>query len=111
MAGGSAPAWVYMLRCADGSLYTGWTVDLERRLREHHSGPRSLCRYTYSRRPVELAAAFPAGTPTEARREEARIKGLTAGAKRSLAAGSPLGSYAARAAAGMERPARSQAKA
>ena len=49
-------AYVYMLRCADGSLYTGWTVDVERRLAAHRSGAGS--RYTRSRLPVELAACF-----------------------------------------------------
>ena len=33
-----APAWVYLLRCADGSLYGGWTNDLARRLKAHRSG-------------------------------------------------------------------------
>jgi putative endonuclease len=42
----------YMLRCADGSLYTGWTKDLERRLRTHNAGKGA--KYTRSRLPVEL---------------------------------------------------------
>ena len=46
-------AWVYILRCGDGSLYTGWTADLDRRLRAHAAGTAS--RYTRSRLPVELA--------------------------------------------------------
>lgn len=46
-----------MLRCRDGSLYTGWTVDLERRLACHRAGVAS--RYTASRLPVELALAVP----------------------------------------------------
>ena len=45
-------AWVYILRCADGTLYTGWTVDVERRLAAHGAGTAS--RYTRSRLPVEL---------------------------------------------------------
>ena len=49
-------AWVYILRCGDGSLYTGWTVDLERRLARHRAGTAS--RYTRSRLPVELLASF-----------------------------------------------------
>lgn len=67
-------AWVYMLRCRDGSLYTGWTTDLERRLARHQSGVAS--KYTASRRPVELAVALPMPDRTAARREEARIKRL-----------------------------------
>jgi putative endonuclease len=47
-----AEAWVYMLRCVDGPLYTGWTVDLQRRLASHQAGTAS--RYTASRLPVEL---------------------------------------------------------
>jgi len=42
-----------MVECADGSLYTGWTFDLERRLREHNEGTGGA-KYTYSRRPVKL---------------------------------------------------------
>ena len=45
-------AWVYMLRCADGSLYTGWSTDVQRRLARHRAGTAS--RYTASRLPVEL---------------------------------------------------------
>jgi putative endonuclease len=67
-------AWVYMLRCRDGSLYTGWTTDLERRLARHQAGAAS--KYTASRLPVELAVALPMPDRTAARREEARIKRL-----------------------------------
>jgi putative endonuclease len=79
-------AWVYLLRCRDGSLYTGWTIDLDRRLARHQAG--SASRYTASRRPVEIAVAFPMGSRTEARREEARIKRLDRAAKLALIAGS-----------------------
>lgn len=65
---------VYMLRCADGSLYTGWTVDLDRRLAAHAAGTAS--RYTRSRLPVALAAAWPMPDRSAAMREEARIKRL-----------------------------------
>jgi putative endonuclease len=77
-------AWVYLLRCADGSLYCGWTTDLERRLRAHAGGRAS--RYTRSRRPVELAAALAMPDRAAARREEARIKRLPRTAKLALAA-------------------------
>ena len=40
-----APAWAYMLRCADGSLYSGWTNDLARRLKAHNGGAHGA-RYT-----------------------------------------------------------------
>jgi putative endonuclease len=75
-------AWVYLLRCRDGSLYTGWTIDLERRLARHRDGTAS--RYTASRLPIELAAAMPMPDRTSARREEARIKRLPRTAKLAL---------------------------
>jgi putative endonuclease len=75
-------AWVYLLRCRDGSLYTGWTVDLERRLARHRAGTAS--RYTASRLPVELELALPMADGTTARREEARIKRLTRAATLAL---------------------------
>ena len=75
-------AWVYLLRCGDGSLYTGWTTDVERRLARHQAGTAS--RYTASRLPVELAVAIPMPDRTSARREEARIKRLSRGAKLAL---------------------------
>jgi putative endonuclease len=76
-------AWVYILRCADGSLYTGWTVDVERRLASHRAGAGS--RYTRSRLPVELLASFAMTDASAARREEARIKRLTRAQKLALA--------------------------
>jgi putative endonuclease len=75
-------SWVYVLRCRDGSLYTGWTVDLERRLARHRSGTAS--RYTASRLPVELELAIPMADRTAALREEARIKRLPRQAKLAL---------------------------
>jgi putative endonuclease len=77
-------AWVYLLRCADGSLYTGWSTDVERRLARHRSGRAS--RYTASRLPVELALTLPMSDRTAARREEARIKALDRAGKLALIA-------------------------
>jgi len=77
-----AEAWVYILRCRDGSLYTGWTNDLERRLARHADGKAS--RYTASRLPVELAASWPMPDRGAAMREEARIKGLGRAGKLAL---------------------------
>lgn len=88
-------AWVYMLRCSDGSLYTGWSTDLTRRLARHRAGKAS--RYTASRLPVELAFAAPMTDRTAARREEARIKTLDRAGKLALIAAS--GGSAAHAAA------------
>jgi len=69
------PAHVYLLRCADGTLYCGWTTDVARRLREHESGKASY--YTRSRRPVALAWSKPMPTRGDALREEYRIKRLS----------------------------------
>ena len=82
-----ADAFVYILRCADGSLYTGWTVDLERRLAAHAAGTGS--RYTRARLPVTLAASWELEDRTAARREEARIKALSRAEKLSLLEGAP----------------------
>jgi len=64
--------YTYILRCADGSLYCGWTNDLEKRLAAHNAGTASKC--TRVRRPVELKyfELFP--TPEEAQSREYRIK-------------------------------------
>jgi putative endonuclease len=80
-------AWVYLLRCRDDSLYTGWTVDLERRLARHRAGRAS--RSTASRLPIELELAIPMPHRTAARREEARIKRLSRSAKLALVASPP----------------------
>jgi putative endonuclease len=75
-------AWVYVLRCRDGSLYTGWTNDPTQRFARHAAGKAS--RYTASRLPVELAAAWPMPDRRSAMREEARIKRLSRPAKLAL---------------------------
>lgn len=67
-------AYTYMLQCADGTLYTGWTTNLERRLRTHEAGKAS--RYTRSRLPVTLVYHQEHSTPQDARREEAFIRRL-----------------------------------
>lgn len=79
-----ADAWVYMLRCRDGSLYTGWSTDVQRRLRRHRAGNAS--RYTASRLPVELVYEAAMADRRAARREEARIKALDRRAKLALIA-------------------------
>ena len=75
-------AFVYLLRCADGTLYCGWSTDPERRLRQHQAGTAS--RYTRTRRPVELVYRREFATRSEAMREEARIKRLPPAEKRRL---------------------------
>ena len=76
-------AFVYLLRCADGSLYCGWSTDPERRLRQHQAGTAS--RYTRRRLPVELVYTREFATRSEAMREEVRIKRLRPADKRRLA--------------------------
>jgi putative endonuclease len=75
-------AWVYILRCRDGSLYTGWTVDVPRRVAQHSAGKAS--RYTRARLPIELAASFPMATAQAARQREARIKRMRRAQKLTL---------------------------
>ena len=81
-------AYVYLLRCGDGSLYCGWTSDIGRRLAAHRAGRAS--RYTASRLPVELVLAEPMADRGAARREEARIKRLPRGEKLALVAAARL---------------------
>ena len=83
-----ADAWVYMLRCADGSLYTGWSTDVQRRLAAHSAGKAS--KYTASRLPAKLVFARPMRDPASARREEARIKALDRAGKLALIAEASL---------------------
>lgn len=90
------PAFVYLLRCGDGSLYCGWSVDVDRRLAAHRSGRGS--RYTAGRLPVELAAAWRTETATVARRLEVQIKRLPRAQKERLVAGEGLPQAAVRSA-------------
>ena len=67
--------WVYMLRCGDGSLYTGWTNDLARRLRAHQAGKGG--KYTRSRLPVALVWHEDCASREEAMSREWHLKRLT----------------------------------
>jgi len=78
-------AWVYLLRCADGSLYCGWTSDLRVRLLAHGAGRGA--RYTRGRLPVELAWARAMPDRGAARRAEARVKALPRTQKLALGKG------------------------
>jgi putative endonuclease len=78
-------AFVYLLRCADDTLYCGWTNDVDRRLAAHSAG--SASRYTRSRLPVELAAVMEVEDRSAALREEARIKRLPRAEKLRLVGG------------------------
>jgi len=76
-----------MLRCADGSLYTGIARDVTRRVEEHNSKGRLAARYTRSRRPVVLVYREPAATRSAASKREYRIKQMTRGDKLQLVQG------------------------
>ena len=67
-----APAYVYMVRCADGSLYTGWTTDVARRVAEHNAGRGAA--YTRQRGPVELVYSETLPDRSAALRREEEIK-------------------------------------
>lgn len=75
-----------MVRCSDGTLYTGIAKDLEKRIKAHNSG-QDGARYTRSRRPVKLVYAERAGSRSEAARLEYRIKKMTRLKKLELAKG------------------------
>ena len=74
--------YVYLLRCGDGSLYTGYTDDVERRLAVHQSGKGA--KYTRSRLPVELVYSEELPDKSAALRREAAIKKLTREKKLAL---------------------------
>ena len=76
---------LYVLRCSDGSLYTGHTDDLQSRMRQHDAGEG--CEYTRDRRPVELIWTCEFGTRQEAFERERQIKRWSAAKKRALIEG------------------------
>ena len=79
----SADPWfVYILRCADGSLYTGIAKDVKRRCQQHNAGTAS--RYTRSRRPTKLVWQEAQPTQSSALKREAAIKALTRRLKLAL---------------------------
>lgn len=78
--------YVYIVSCRDGTLYTGITTDLTRRLTAHNWG-RDGARYTRSRRPVQLVFSEPAPCHSEAARREWEIKRMTVAQKMALIRG------------------------
>ena len=78
------PYLVYLLRCADGSLYTGVTTCLARRVKAHNSGRGA--KYTRSRRPVTAVYAEPQPNKGDALRRERAIKSLSHAEKEALTA-------------------------
>lgn len=80
------PFSLYLIRCADGSLYTGITVDVARRLRQHRSGA-SGAKYLRGRGPLQVVFSEVVGDRSEASRLEHRVKRLDRGDKEALVAG------------------------
>jgi len=74
--------YVYILKCNDNTYYTGYTVDLERRLEEHQLG--LACKYTRGRTPVELVYWENLATKSEAMQRECQIKKLNRSEKQRL---------------------------
>ncbi|MCI5700614.1 MAG: GIY-YIG nuclease family protein [Lachnospiraceae bacterium] len=74
--------YTYILKCSDGSLYTGWTNDLEKRIAAHNAGKGA--KYTKSRRPVILVYYEAFETKEEAMQREYRIKRLPRAEKEKL---------------------------
>ncbi len=76
--------FTYFVRCADGTLYSGWTVDLDRRIRAHNAGRGA--KYTRSRRPVELVYCETWDTRGDALRRERQLKQLSRREKEAVIA-------------------------
>lgn len=80
--------YVYVLRCADDTLYTGYTTDVRRRVAEHAAGEGA--KYTRGRTPVELVHVEPFDSRSAAMAREYEIKQLGRAEKESLVAGDSL---------------------
>lgn len=83
----SAQWHVYLMRCADGSLYTGVTTDCQRRERQHNGLLKGGARYTQARRPVVLAWSETCANRSAACQREAQIKKLSRQQKLALVVG------------------------
>ena len=77
--------YTYIVECGDGSLYTGWTNNLEKRIQAHNAGKGA--KYTKARRPVELAYYEEFETKEQAMKREYAIKQLGRKEKQKLSAG------------------------
>ncbi len=75
--------YVYIVRCADDTLYTGWTTDIEKRIKAHNEGRGA--KYTKYRTPVELVYFEQLETKSQALKREAEIKKMTRAQKIALA--------------------------
>jgi putative endonuclease len=79
--------WLYMIRCADNSLYTGITIDIDRRFAEHQSQGKKSAKYLRGKGPLELVFTTPVGTKSEASQLEVRVKGCSKRVKERIVAG------------------------
>jgi putative endonuclease len=89
---GSRPWFVYLVRCADGTLYTGIALDVSARIAAHDLGRGA--RYTRGRGPLELCAVRRCSTKGDALRLELAVKRLPRAVKEALTSNGRLGSFA-----------------
>lgn len=80
--------YTYILKCRDGTYYTGWTNNLDQRIKTHNQGKGA--KYTRARRPVELAYYEVFSTKEEAMRREAQIKRMARKEKEKLVMGKAI---------------------
>jgi putative endonuclease len=76
------PCYCYILECSDGTYYTGWTIDPERRVKTHNAGRGA--RYTRMRKPVKLVYVESLPDCASAMKRERAIKALTRAGKKKL---------------------------
>ncbi len=76
------PCFCYIVECSDGTYYTGWTIDPERRIKTHNAGRGA--RYTRARRPVKLVYLEPQPDKVSAMKRERAIKAMTRLQKQKL---------------------------
>ncbi len=79
------PSWfVYILRCADNTLYTGITLDVRNRIKQHNSANKKGAKYTRNRQPVRLVYQEASGSRSDASKREYAIKSLKKAQKENL---------------------------
>ncbi len=91
IVGSERQYYVYILECADRTLYTGWTSDIDKRINSHNSS-RNGAKYTRSRRPVRLVFSREYSSLSDTLKEEARIKKMSKAQKIQLIEGQAQGS-------------------
>ena len=85
MPSSDAPPWfVYILRCADNTLYTGITTDVDKRIDQHNGLDKNGAKYTRNRQPVRLVYKEPSISRSDASKREYAIKNLRKSQKESL---------------------------